>query len=346
MRAPAARISSIRSWWRGRSRTIVVTSFTRRPNASAIAWMFSPTGRIRSIAPRALGPTAIFRMYMSGSVMKLAGIADGDHRHRAVAAARDDAAALERVEREVDLRAARADDRARREPLRPRDPRTTRPRSAGSRATRASPSPPPPPLPPGRRGRASAPRRAPRARSRADTTGTWHGRVPAVDLFRAGSSQLSPSPAPLGGGEDELDHVGAACSASSFSITGMPFALGAPDDERLQPADLVEVVEVVATRPLAALVAREEVLRVLVLVLDREDERADDRAVDLGRQRGPDEMDALEHDRPSLLQRALDRRADADEDVARLLEEAGDSAGRRRRARRRRPRSSSGGSPA
>ena len=53
-------------------------------------------------APRARGPTAILRMYMSGSVQQRAGLADGDHRHRAVAAARDDAAALERVEREVD----------------------------------------------------------------------------------------------------------------------------------------------------------------------------------------------------------------------------------------------------
>ena len=53
---------------------------------------------------------------MSGSVVKRPGIADGDHRHRAVAATRDDAAALERVEREVDLLAAGADDRARREP--------------------------------------------------------------------------------------------------------------------------------------------------------------------------------------------------------------------------------------
>ena len=37
IRAPAARISSIRSWWRGRSSTIVVMSLTFRPNASAIA---------------------------------------------------------------------------------------------------------------------------------------------------------------------------------------------------------------------------------------------------------------------------------------------------------------------
>ncbi len=47
-------------------------------------------------------------MYMSGSVRNEPGLADGDHRHRAVAAARDDAAALERVEREVDLERRRA----------------------------------------------------------------------------------------------------------------------------------------------------------------------------------------------------------------------------------------------
>ena len=56
MRAPASRISAIRSWCRGRSRTIVVTSPTRRPNASAIASMFSATGRLRSILPRGVGP--------------------------------------------------------------------------------------------------------------------------------------------------------------------------------------------------------------------------------------------------------------------------------------------------
>src|SRR6266487_952749 len=68
IRAPAARISSIRSWWRGRSRTIVVTSLTLRPKASAIPRMFSATGRRRSIAARARGPTASLRMYMSGKV--------------------------------------------------------------------------------------------------------------------------------------------------------------------------------------------------------------------------------------------------------------------------------------
>ncbi len=45
---------------------MVVMSFGRRPNASAIACTFSPGGLSRSIDPRARGPTAIFRMYMSG----------------------------------------------------------------------------------------------------------------------------------------------------------------------------------------------------------------------------------------------------------------------------------------
>ena len=68
MRAPAWRISSIRSWWRGRSRTIVVMSPGRRPKASAIASIVCATGARSSIRPRARGPTAILRMYMSGSV--------------------------------------------------------------------------------------------------------------------------------------------------------------------------------------------------------------------------------------------------------------------------------------
>ena len=42
-------------------------------------------------------------------VQERAAVADGDHRHRTVPAARDDAAALERVDREVDGRAAGAD---------------------------------------------------------------------------------------------------------------------------------------------------------------------------------------------------------------------------------------------
>ena len=49
MRAPVARISSIRSSWRSRSSTIAVMSIGVRPNASAIAWMLSETGASRSM---------------------------------------------------------------------------------------------------------------------------------------------------------------------------------------------------------------------------------------------------------------------------------------------------------
>ncbi len=42
-------------------------SFALRPNASATAATFSATGFVRSIRSRARGPTAIRRMYMSGS---------------------------------------------------------------------------------------------------------------------------------------------------------------------------------------------------------------------------------------------------------------------------------------
>ena len=84
-------------------------SLTIRSNASAIARTLSPTGLPRSIAPRAFGPTAILRMYMSGKRLERARLADRDHRHGARAAARDHAAAFERIEREVDLDASRAE---------------------------------------------------------------------------------------------------------------------------------------------------------------------------------------------------------------------------------------------
>ena len=103
------RISSIRSWCRGRSSTIVVTSATRRPNAAAIASMFSATGRLRSILPRASGPTAIFRMYMSGSIWNEPPVARCDHRHRAASSTGDDARAFERIQREIDRLAPRTD---------------------------------------------------------------------------------------------------------------------------------------------------------------------------------------------------------------------------------------------
>ena len=80
-----------------------------RPYASAIAWTFSPTGRSRLIFPRARGPTAIVAHVHVGQAEELAGLGGDDHRDRAVPPAGDDAAALERVEREVGGHAAGAD---------------------------------------------------------------------------------------------------------------------------------------------------------------------------------------------------------------------------------------------
>ena len=68
MRAPVSRISSTRSSCRSRSSTIAVMSIGLRPNASAIARMFWPTGASRSMWPRATWPTASLRMYIGGTV--------------------------------------------------------------------------------------------------------------------------------------------------------------------------------------------------------------------------------------------------------------------------------------
>ena len=70
----------------------------RRPNASAMASMLCATGARRSILPRARGPTAILRMYMSGSVWSEPRGDDREHRHGAARAPGDDAAALDRVD--------------------------------------------------------------------------------------------------------------------------------------------------------------------------------------------------------------------------------------------------------
>ena len=108
MRAPASRISAIRSSWRGRSSTTAVMSATLRPNASATASRFSETLRLRSITPFATGPTTIFFMYMRGTGIMLSGLAGGDDRERADAAAGDHRRPLDRIERQVEPAAAAA----------------------------------------------------------------------------------------------------------------------------------------------------------------------------------------------------------------------------------------------
>ena len=115
IRAPAARISSIRSWWRGRSRTIVVMSLGVRPKASAIARDVVGQ-RAAEVDPAAGGRADGHLAHVHvGQRLDRVGLADDHHRHRAVAAARDDRAApLERDEREVDRPAAAADRRLRR----------------------------------------------------------------------------------------------------------------------------------------------------------------------------------------------------------------------------------------
>ena len=60
--APAARISAMRSAWRGRSRTQTVRSPTSMFLASATDRTFHSVDLDRSILPTASGPTAILRM--------------------------------------------------------------------------------------------------------------------------------------------------------------------------------------------------------------------------------------------------------------------------------------------
>ncbi len=59
-----------------------------------------------------------------------------------------------------------------------------------------------------------------------------------------------------------------------------------------------------------------------ILVLDRDHALDDERARKLGRDHPGDEMDTLEHERPVLCRRTLERGLDADDDVPRLVEEA------------------------
>ena len=136
---------------------------------------------------------------MSGRWRSLPGSPDDDHRDRAVAAARHDATPLERVEREVDVLAARADRPAQR--ASGLDVAGADHDAAADRQLRRAPPPSPrtqtPRRSPGRRGRASAPRRAPRARSRARTTRTGTvGRVVAIRPARTVLPCSAPAPSP------------------------------------------------------------------------------------------------------------------------------------------------------
>ena len=88
--------------------------------------------------------------------------------------------------------------------------------------------------------------------------------------------------------------------------------------------DLGQALHVAVDRPdaLGADVAAPEMRRVDLLVVDREHALDDERAVEVHVEHPGHEVDALEHHRPALVERALQRRLDADEHVARLVEEA------------------------
>ena len=329
IRAPAALISSIRSWCRGRSRTIAVMSLTIRSYASAIARMLSPTGRVRSIWPRARGPTAIFRMYMSGS--------DG-----------------------IEPRGAAAIIEIAFVP-----PRATTARPSSGSSARSNSSPPAPMTVPA--ASCSASSCAPITTLPLIGICSSAFRAAVNDASSAASLSARPSHRapgerrPLGHARErlalalrpvllgrrglagrlfDLRHRGSrkrsaasitspitpsiARSTFAFSTTGTPSRLRAARDVRLDPADVVDPLEVLVHRAAAAgrAVADVEVQPVHVLVGDLEHDVDEQRAVERARDEPGDEVHALEDHRPAFGQRPVQRRVDADADVAALLDEA------------------------
>ena len=101
---------------------------------------------------------------------------------------------------------------------------------------------------------------------------------------------------------------------------------GALDEVVLDLTDLRERVEVLLerTQTLGRLVAHPEVAAVQILVLDRDHALDDECAGVLRADHAGYEVNALEHGRPPLRRRTLERSVDADEDVPRLIEEAED----------------------
>ena len=221
MRAPDLRISSIRSWWRGRSRTIVVMSFTLPPERLR--------DRLDVVADRAGEVDVAARARADGH---LPHVHVGERR----AAARGPTAIID---------------------IAPLPPRATTPRpSSGSsaRSTSLPPAPtiapdvscpiveraehdtaadgqdverrracrsPRPPRPrPGRPGRASGAERAPPARSRAGRPGT--GRAASSSARRRRPRSPRDRATLLGGSRTSPIDIPPPSPASSFSITGTP----------------------------------------------------------------------------------------------------------------------------
>ncbi len=233
MRAPASRISAIRSSCRGRSSTTAVMSATLRPNASATACRFSETLRLRSITPLATGPTAIFFMYIRGTRVMPSGLARGQDRERADAAAGDHRRPLDRV-------AAPARAAARRRPPRrpaPADgpPRCGRSRSGRRAASPRAPRPSPrwrPRRPPGRHpgpdsGRPPAPTRSVTDARSVHGHGRRVGSEPAVLRARSAGRVAIAVRVPRRARTEARSRirsstVRSASSPSVASITGTP----------------------------------------------------------------------------------------------------------------------------
>ena len=134
-RAPASRSSAMRSSWRSRSSTTTVRSFTSTPFASATRSTFSVGERVDVDRVRRLGPDGDL-VHVDGRAGEehRPALGDGDHGDRVRHPERRQPRALERVDRDVDLRA-----RCRRRPprrCRASAPRPSRPRR--SRRRRAS----------------------------------------------------------------------------------------------------------------------------------------------------------------------------------------------------------------
>jgi hypothetical protein len=106
IRAPAARISSIRSWWRGTvedDRRDVVDAAPESLGDPADVLGDRAAQIDRGAGPRADRQLAHVHV---GQGLKRAGLADRDHRHRPSPAPRDHTTSFQRVERQIDLLAA------------------------------------------------------------------------------------------------------------------------------------------------------------------------------------------------------------------------------------------------
>ena len=103
MRAPALRISSISSSWRGRSSTMTTRSFTWRPSRLAMTWRFSLGVRVEVDRALRRRPDDDLLHVAVGRVQEAALVGGGEHGDRVRLAGRAEVGALERIDGDVDL---------------------------------------------------------------------------------------------------------------------------------------------------------------------------------------------------------------------------------------------------